>query len=246
VTSSPRDREQELEQLRQRLVKRENFLFWGQPGAGKTLLMRLALAELSRSAYVYCQKMDTPGDALRLMVQALRDAGDEHVRDRLSQRVLESLSSAALRGLLRTALSRHPRMLVFDHVAFVSKQFCGFLKDVSQFGKSPLVTVARSHHMEEIGYLETLYLDRRTRLELENFDPPRASAFAAWAADAQALRAENREAFLASVVERSQGNPGAILRMIEMARHPRYRTGQQIRANILYVDYCVGSPGVRK
>jgi len=48
------------------------------------------------------------------------------------------------------------------------------------------------------------------------------------------------ESILPSIVESSDGNPGAIVQMLKMAQLPRYRAGDQIKAHILYVDYRMG------
>jgi len=48
------------------------------------------------------------------------------------------------------------------------------------------------------------------------------------------------EAVLPSLVEWSDGNPAAILRMLRMAQLPQYRADDQIKAHILYVDYRMG------
>jgi hypothetical protein len=60
--------------------------------------------------------------------------------------------------------------------------------------------------------------------------------------DAERLRlsASNLETILPSLVEWSDGNPGAILRMLKMAHLPQYRAGDQIKAHILYLDYRMG------
>jgi hypothetical protein len=54
------------------------------------------------------------------------------------------------------------------------------------------------------------------------------------------LWASNLESILPSIVESSDGNPGAIVQMLKMAQLPRYRAGDQIKAHILYVDYRMG------
>jgi len=45
---------------------------------------------------------------------------------------------------------------------------------------------------------------------------------------------------LRSLVAWSNGNPGAILQMIKMAKFPRYRTDGQVKAHVLYLDYRMG------
>jgi hypothetical protein len=54
------------------------------------------------------------------------------------------------------------------------------------------------------------------------------------------LWASNLDSILPSLVEWSDGNPGAILQMLKMAQLPQYRAGDQIKSHILYVDYRMG------
>ena len=71
--------------------------------------------------------------------------------------------------------------------------------------------------------------------------PPQvALEFAQRGADEIDLWASNLESILPSIVEWSDGNPGAILQMIKMALLPQYRAGDQIKSHILYVDYRMG------
>ena len=67
-----------------------------------------------------------------------------------------------------------------------------------------------------------------------------ALQFAKQDADKAQLWASNLDAVLPSLVEWSDGNPGAILQMLKMAQLPQYRAGDQIKAHILYVDYRMG------
>jgi hypothetical protein len=54
------------------------------------------------------------------------------------------------------------------------------------------------------------------------------------------LWASNLESILSSIVEWSDGNPGAILHMLKMAQLPQYIVGDQIKSHILYIDYRMG------
>ena len=54
------------------------------------------------------------------------------------------------------------------------------------------------------------------------------------------LWASNLESILSSLIEWSDGNPGAILHMLKMAQLPQYRVGDQIKSHILYIDYRMG------
>jgi len=48
---------------------------------------------------------------------------------------------------------------------------------------------------------------------------------------------ENFSEFAARVVEFSGGNPGAIVKMIDMAGLPKYRLGQHVKLSPLYIDF---------
>jgi hypothetical protein len=94
--------------------------------------------------------------------------------------------------------------------------------------------------MEDIGALRPLCTNKSERLELRNLPPQMALEFAQREAERAEVWASNLDAFLASLVEWSDGNPGAILHMLKMAQLPQYRAGDQIKSHILYVDYRMG------
>ena len=58
-------------------------------------------------------------------------------------------------------------------------------------------------------------------------------------AEREGLTADNLAQFLDRVVEYSDGNPGAMLKMIRMARDPKYFHGNQIKITPLYIDYKI-------
>jgi hypothetical protein len=70
--------------------------------------------------------------------------------------------------------------------------------------------------------------------------PQIALEFARREAENTGLWASNLDAVLPSLVEWSDGNPGAILQMLKMAQFPQYRADDQIKSHILYVDYRMG------
>ena len=101
----------------------------------------------------------------------------------------------------------------------------------------PVVAVSRSAHMEDVGFVLRLFPDRAERFALRNFDPEITRRFAAGYAEREGLTAENLEQFLDRVVEYSDGNPGAMLQMIRMAKAPKYSHENQIKITPLYIDY---------
>lgn len=248
-------RELELAEIIKRLEKRAPFLLHGASGMGKTMLLNCALTRLAADSYVHCAETKALNQLAKALCTQLAMRGDPCTLSWLKlkrqattaqiQAAIAARSSAGLRGIARQSLREQPRMIVCDHVAFVSQQFYNYLKEFELQCRVPIVSVAHSHHMEEIGYLSPYYGDKRARVELKGFEPDLAAAFAARMVESEPLEAENAEEFLDNVVKSSRGNPFAILRMIAMTRNPLYRAGKKILVSLIYVDYCMqhGPPG---
>ena len=114
------------------------------------------------------------------------------------------------------------------------------IKDLNYYGRTPVIFASRSPHMEDIGALRPFCASKSERLKLKNLPPQIALEFAEREAEKDELWASNLEAILPSLVEWSDGNPGAILQMLKMAQLSQYRAGDQIKAHILYIDYRMG------
>jgi hypothetical protein len=181
--------------------------------------------------------MRTPREFVVALLQALHSAdGDIKVPGNLS-----ALSTSSLKGLVHRALDTRPFLMVLDHLDAPSRVVTGFVKDLHYYGRTPVIFASRSPHMEGIGALRPLCANKSERLELKNLPPQIALEFARREAQKAELWASNLEAMLPSLVEWSGGNPGAIVQMLKMAHLPQYRVGgDQIKAHILYVDYCMG------
>jgi multisubunit Na+/H+ antiporter MnhG subunit len=100
-----------------------------------------------------------------------------------------------------------------------------------------VVAVARSAHMEDAGFVAPLAPDRADKLAMKNFDPETAQRFAKLVAEDRKLHADNLDDFLTRLVEFSEGNPGAIASMIDMATMSKYRLEDQIIVSPLYIDF---------
>jgi hypothetical protein len=101
----------------------------------------------------------------------------------------------------------------------------------------PVIAVARSAHMEDAGFVLPLFPDRAEKFALRNFDPEQARLFAAGCANAEGLKAGNLPQFLDRIVDYSEGNPAAMIKMIHLATKPRYMAENQIKIAPLYIDY---------
>ena len=127
--------------------------------------------------------------------------------------------------------------VVLDHLRLPSQAFAAAVREMMSWGGTGIVAVARSAHMEDLGFLQPFFPDRSDRFEMRDFLPSVAARFIEQAARQAGLSAENRGEFLERVLQFSAGNPGAILSMLEMAKHPKYRSAEHIKITPLYVDF---------
>lgn len=143
----------------------------------------------------------------------------------------------SLKGVVLDALRDGQFCIVLDHINRPSSSFATTIREVMGWALTPVIAVARSPHMEDLGSLHSLFPDRRDRFALANFDRDTAERFAREAVHRAGLSADNREEFLTRVLTFSEGNPGAILAMIQMAKQPSYRSADHIKITPLYIDF---------
>jgi len=133
-----------------------------------------------------------------------------------------------------------------DHLNRPSQSFAAAVREIISWCSTPVIAVARSSHMEDTGFLQPQYSDRAERHELKNLDAAVAEQFAHEIVRRAELSATNISEFLAKVLELSEGNPGAIVSMLEMAKYPKYRTDEHIKITPLYIDLRMSwSPAAR-
>ena len=150
---------------------------------------------------------------------------------------LQAKSVVSLKGLVREALLNSKYLVVLDHLMRPSQALASAVRELMLNWSVPAIAVARSAHMEDVGFVLPLFPDRSDKLGLRNSDPELAAEFAATCARTEGLDVENLAQFLERVVEYSDGNPGAMLRMTRLARDPRYLHANQIKITPLYIDY---------
>ena len=230
-------RKEELAELRRRLARRQPFLLHGPAGVGKTLLLKTLLPGFPKA--LYCNDSTSVKGIFDALGAALVRAGDGHAIAGLGKEAagLARKSSVAVRGIVREALRAGNYSVVLDHVAGASQTLLSSIKETAQSSSTPVVAVSRSAHMEDLGFLLHLYPERSERLQLRNFDSATALAFARETAAQSRLQALNLAEFLERVVELSQGNPGAIIALVGMAREAKYRSAEHIKVTPLYIDF---------
>ncbi len=152
---------------------------------------------------------------------------------------LQARSAVSVKGLLRDALLNSGYVVVVDHLMRPSQALATSIRELMLNWSIPVIAVARSAHMEDVGFVLSLFPYNNEKFGLRNFDPELASEFAATYARREGLEAGNLGRFLEKIVEYSGGNPGAIVRMIRLARDPQYFHEHQIKITLLYIDYKI-------
>ena len=228
------EREEELGRLRNQAKIRKSMLVYGPEGVGKSRLLRTFVDGQPLALYV--AQMKSPREFLLALLDALHSV-DERIRVPGN---ISDLSSSSLKGIVNRALDTRAFLMVLDHLDAPSRVVTGMIKDLNYYGRTPVIFASRSPHMEDIGALRPLCALKSERIELENLPQKIALEFAMRDAERIKLWASNLDSILPSLVEWSDGNPGAILQMLKMAHLPQYRVGDQIKAHILYLDYRMG------
>jgi hypothetical protein len=231
-------REQELLELRGRLGKRKPLLIHGPEGVGKTLLVKSLLPEMSE--FVYCPESATIQSVFRTVMEILWERGDERVRHscgRTGLSAVRSKSATNVKGVVMDAFHDGNYCLALDHLRRPAYSFAAGVREILHWGGTSVIAIARSAHMEDVGFLQGLYPDKTDRYEIRNFDRDMATKFAMEVSQQLRVNAENFAEFLDRVLEYSHGNPGAMVSMLKMATYPKYRLNDHIKIAPLYIDF---------
>jgi hypothetical protein len=216
-------RDKKIAELRERLSARESFVLHGSSGSGKTYLLRRVMQAFPE--VLYCS-------------DALLASRDRSVRRWLRvPQAVKSKSAVSLRGIVLEAVRRRTYLMVLDHLHGPVAALSANTRDLMFSGGTPVVAVTRSAHMEDLGFLTPSFALRSERMKLTNFTHSEAIQFAEEVARRTHLRAANLPEFIERVVDLGQSSPGAIVRMLQMARHPKYRVGEYIKTSPLYIDF---------
>jgi hypothetical protein len=228
-------RETELGELKQRLSTRESFVLHGQSGAGKTFLLHQVLRNLPNA--LYCPDSPAAQSVFQSLAAELLSTKNRRARRSLHNgRAVRSKSTVALRGIVLEALRDGNYWVVLDHLQAPAAALSADIRDIMFYGGTRVLAVSRSAHMEDLGFLARIFVLRSERMPLPNFARSEARRFAEESAQLAGLTATNLPDFLERIAELSHGSPGAIVTMIKMALHSRYRIQGHIKISPLYID----------
>jgi len=228
----------ELDQLRQRVAERRPFLLHGPTGVGKTLLLSSVVPDFPD--ILYSPQNPTPQVLYRNLAELLLATGHPVLTGTCNGlSALQAKSAVSVKGLVRDALLNSRYLVVLDQLARPSQSLAASIRELMLHWSVPAIAVSRSAHMEDVGFVLPLFADRSEKVALRNFATEDAHAFAARCADREGLTADNLALFLERIVEYSDGNPGAMLRMIHLAKDAKYFHQNQIKITPLYIDYKI-------
>lgn len=233
-------RDAELTELLRRLRQRKSFLLHGPAGVGKTALLMAARPQTTGVLYAArCHDLES---TFRSLVMALIEREDSAVIRRFGRNpgpaAFRDRSQLAVRGIVSQALGAGDYLVVLDHIGFPSQVYVAAIRKLVGWS-TPLLVVARSEHMEDLGFLHRWFPDRSERMELKPFAPPQAAAFASQCAAALHLEAANLACVLELTARNTGGVPGAILALLQLAAQDKYHSSGQIKWAPLYIDFLL-------
>jgi hypothetical protein len=229
-------RDKEIVELKERLWARESFVLHGSSGSGKTFLLQRVMQVLPGT--LYCPDAASPQVVFQSLALALLASRDRFVRSWFrSPRAVNAKSAISLRGIVLDAVRRGTYLVVLDHLRGPAAALSADVRDLMFYGGTPVVAVARSAHMEDLGFLTPIFALRSERMRLGNFTCSQATHFAEKVARRTQLEATNLPEFIERVVDLGQGSPGAIVRMLQMALRPKYRLDGYVKTSPLYIDF---------
>jgi hypothetical protein len=230
------DREEERQRIEQHLAKAHPFLIFGPSGVGKTLLLRSVLSKFP--TVLYCEDSSTINVVFRSLAHSLLRLGSPRAQSVFrNEDGIKTKSAVSLKGIVMDSLDEGKYSIMLDNLKRPSYSFAAAAREMMGWGSTPVSAVARSAHMEDAGFLQPLYADRSQKCEIRNFDDSIAEQFAREMITRVRLSATNISEFLDKVLEFSGGNPGAMITLVNMATHPKYRSGEHIKITPLYIDF---------
>jgi hypothetical protein len=246
-------RERELHRLRTAIQKRESQLIWGLSDAGKTSLIRQAIAGLPEAARRNCIYGTGAATGRQLVSQFLRGlyvTGDPVVRRKVHadraggftlDRWLNKQSLLRLRGILFSAAEHGDYRFFVDHLPSPTRKMAHLLKEIMYRCKTPVFLTGRGYSQREIGFAWSLYWADEYRIQLEPLAETAARELLEMCISNFGLASLDLTGFHEEILHFSARLPGSIVKMCELAADSRYHYGHRIKLKLVHVDYLMQS-----
>jgi hypothetical protein len=244
-------RESEMRRLQTALRKRQSQLIWGAMDAGKTLLIRKALSELSEGELRKCicwTGAASRRELVESLIRGLYLADDPLVRKKVHAdggteatltRWINEQSGLRLRGILFTAAEQGEYRFFIDHLPPASHTMAQLLKEIMYRTKTPIYLTGYGYSQGEIGYAWSLYWADEYRIRLGPLTDAPARQLVELCIQRFGLGSLELAGFREDVLHMSGHLPGSIVKMCELAADPRYHYGDQVKLKLVHVDYLL-------
>ncbi|MCZ2074189.1 MAG: ATP-binding protein [Bryobacterales bacterium] len=227
----------EKSRIEQAMRRGESLLVLGPAGSGKTTIVRAVAASTKDAVYVTHRPVlhDMLVSLATALIANRHPCFDRIVKGgTLPDRWASEQTSVCLRGLICNGLEANPCLLVLDNIAGSSFQAYRFFQRVKFTEGMRMIAVSRDPF--RLGEMHRLFWDPRGTIQMMPLSEADASALFELAADCFGLRKFDLSDFRPRVLENAKGNPGQIVEICRMARHPQYQSGKHLMFAPLRID----------
>jgi hypothetical protein len=245
-------RESELRRLSAAIHNRQSLLIWGPTDAGKTALVKKAIGELPekrRQTCIFSSGAVSVRQLAEELVRGLYAAGDPLVREKLREggcrkqisaaRWFKDRSSGQLKAILYQAAQKSPYTFFLDHMPAATQSMARLMKEIIWRCKTPVYLLSRGCSHEEIGSAWSIYFAKEYHIHVGPVSDSSIRELLERCIRRFGLADLDLGRFRDEILRLSRQLPGCVTKMCELAAHPRYHYGDQIKVNLVHVDYLM-------
>lgn len=229
----------EKERVKAAFRKREPLLIMGPAGAGKTALIRAAMADAGTDNILAVRYSANLHRLLSDLMRGMLAARHKTLRSRAKptadiEKWLSLQTSVHMKGLLWTSLESEPLIIVLDGINGASFPAYRFLQRL--YFSPGMALIASTRDTASLGALSRLFWDPRAILHLKPLHQADAEQLFDLAAKRFGLEDLDVREFREKVLDAAHGNPGEIVEMCRLAANPLYISGKHIKFAPLRID----------